>query len=746
MGIGKGGKRLNTHCGHLQELLETYRDQFLEVRSSYVANNKRHDYMREGLLGEIVSRTPIFIFDLPELVAKVSTAFVDRSGKMYIAAGFFERLVKEQDAGFDSLNFIFRHEADHLRRLHLSRMEDFPWDVANHAQDIRINSDIVKSACSLAFSDSNGNREPTPTELAREISDFFNRHTIGLTTISVGCGMNIEEYEKYDGMSEESIGAILLKDWKEPPKLPNKEVSFKDILEGAAQEADAIKVIVTAASTLAAHDKSMTPAELSHLANELRRIGKAKANPAKVTDADMTFVKDTLTKLRSHLGLLESEARHEQGSMACAGKGTVHTSSRTGDAYLDALRPTERVDLAIQILDQLLQPAAGDIPGNPTDGFKVKDIERSMGRGQGDGKPEKPDSSADSNGDGTGTEDMIPSPNVHGSQDHVMDTEELIDLLTTAGVSTESLKKLGYDDLKKVEEETKATKDNMISAINKATEDMMTVGARYPGGHLLNYAKAQLKDYFKPVLTWQMAYKKIIEGCGKGSRYDYTEPWTIYHVDAADMGYADQKDVPYMGSHVPGKETKPLVFVLVDTSGSVDDAMLKRFISEAVNMPRRMSRSTAPEVVVSFADTIARGEPVYITEKNYKSFLENGINYGGRGGTNLGAGIESVFEMVKPGSKSGFAKRNIDAIVYFTDTWDTAPNGSKLLKKAQECGLKKLPTTLFLAPTTCHNQAFKSEVAHFAETIFFDTKALMKIDLSKQDEIQARKNRSIQSD
>jgi hypothetical protein len=288
-------------------------------------------------------------------------------------------------------------------------------------------------------------------------------------------------------------------------------------------------------------------------------------------------------------------------------------------------------------------------------------------------------------------------------------------------------------------------KNGIVGAINKATEDQATVGSRYPGGHLLNYAKAQMLDFFRPVLSWEMAIKKIVDGSGKGSRFAPDEPWTIYHVAASDMGFRSQDEVPYMGSRMPGKEQKPLVFCAIDTSGSVDDSMLKRFVTESLNMARKASRGIAPDVVIVFADTVARGEPVFITERNYKGFLSNGINYGGRGGTSFQASIENIYDMVRPGSKSGYAKRTLDAIVYMTDTGDNVPDPRRLLSKAMSCGLKKLPPTLFLAPKSCFNDAFNTGVKKWANIVWFNTApgAKQTIKLSDEASSQDRKMASI---
>lgn len=727
--IGRNGKKLNTSALDLQEEIEQVRDDFLEVKSVYIGR-ERHDFMRNGLLGEVVSRTPIFVYDLPELKRKVDTAFVDRSGKMYISDTFARRLLAEHRAGMDSLNFLIRHEADHLRRLHLARMADVHPTIANIAQDIRINIDLAKGEAAELFADKH-NRDATEAELKDAVKAYLT--SLEQTGVGIGWAMTYEEHAKYEGKSEEAIAAILLKDWKDPPKMPNRDVSFEHIMEGAAQEADNVKDLLKNGVKLAPTPApyAMTPAELSGLAGDLRKVGKAKANPKVVSDKDLQNCYDRLGKLREHQGLVELDMRHARGSMAMAGTGGVHASGKTGDAYLDALKPSERVELAIAVLEKILNPSANNgMPANPQQGgLNIKDLERSMGRGSGQGPSQDGDPSGQNQpgGQGQGQQskgnaDMVPSPNVYHDHDHVMDTQDLINTLKGAGVADASLEKLGYNDLDKLEEEAQVCKNGLVSAINKASEDQMKVGSRYPGGHLLHYAKAQMVDFFKPVLTWQMAFKKMLEATGRGQRHELMEPWPIYSVDAADMGFASQGDVPYMGSMVPGKPYKPLFISLYDTSGSVDDAMLKRFYSEGVNMSRKMSRGNAPDVVHVSADTVVRGEPQLITERNYKEVLRKGIDYGGRGGTNYQAALEHTFNLVKPGGKrTVFTGRKIDAIVYFGDCGDSAPDPARLLAVARECGMKKLPPILFVAPKSTFNDAFKKGIEAFATMVFFES-------------------------
>ena len=140
-------------------------------------------------------------------------------------------------------------------------------------------------------------------------------------------------------------------------------------------------------------------------------------------------------------------------------------------------------------------------------------------------------------------------------------------------------------------------------------------------------------------------------------------------------------------------------------------------------MSRKMSRGTAPDVIHVAADTIARGEAQYITEQNYKQTLKKGINYGGRGGTNFQASLEAACELMRPtGKKTPYTGRSLEAIFYYTDTGDTAPDFVRILKKAHECGMKKLPTIVFIAPKSCFNDSFNKGIKGRASIVYFDNK------------------------
>ena len=227
-------------------------------------------------------------------------------------------------------------------------------------------------------------------------------------------------------------------------------------------------------------------------------------------------------------------------------------------------------------------------PGNPQPGSPKS------GQGAGDAGSDAADSPDGTKGpvDGAGRGldeqglDMVPSPLSHSSDNHVIGTEQLIGVLRDAGVSEQSLQRLGFDDLKAIQADASATKNNLVAAINKASKDAEALGDRYPGAHLLNHAKAQLNDFFKPVLSWQMQYKKFVEGVGRGVIHDDTEGWTPFYVHHEDMGLESASDIPFLGSIVSGKAERPVLINIHDVSGSVGDATAKRFITEGVHQGR----------------------------------------------------------------------------------------------------------------------------------------------------------------
>lgn len=690
-------RKLNQNSPELQEILEDYVSKFIE-NDTYInpATGARYDFPREGMLAEIVARTPVRVYDLPELKERCATAFVDTTGRMYFADTFLRELIKEQEAGKDSLFFLFKHEAEHLRRIHLQRMLDFPPKIANSGQDTRINIDIVKTTVADRLA-AQGKQNCSDVVFHRSLQDYYN--DMG-PMIQGGTGTKYTDYVKYGEMSEEAITAELYKEWTEPPKDPTKEISFIDLCEGVAQDLDAM----SKASSDPARQQSH-----SALAIETRRIGKAKG---KVKLNDLENACAALAAVAQSTDITARDMHHNAMQPTA---GAKVKSVNTGDDYIDTLQPSERNRHLRSIIDQILNPAADGPEMAPSGGIKVKDLEQGRaGKSKNGGKPQ---------GQSTST-----PGGVYDGDDHVLTAEELADILNKAGLK-DVADKLGYNDLEKMDAEKAAAKAAVVSSVNKATEDKMRVGSRYPGAHLVDYAVAQMNDFYRPVLNLRTAVKQLVAEAGRGFRYDHDEPWMVFHADPSDIGVDSINDVPYMGSFIPGRHDKPLIIFLIDTSGSVNDNMLKRFVSEAVNAARENeSGDTSPDVLIVFADTVCRGEPVFITTENYQEFLSNGINYGGRGGTNFTASVQNVFHMLKPGG--ALEGRKLDAMCYLTDTFDAPPDQQAIEETAVDVGLSRWPTMLFLAPKECYNEAFKVGVAPYADTIFFDKQEL-EIDLEE---------------
>lgn len=798
LGIGRAGRKLNTHAQDLQAEIDAAREEFLAIDQVFV-DGVRYAYRRFGMLGEIMATVPVFVYDLPEFVDLCPTACVDRSGKMFIAAEFARRALHEHRNNKFSLFFVFEHELEHLRRMHLQRFPPFPAHIMMRAQDAGINISLVRAEVSIALDAAANGRASSPYD-DRTAQRILN--DLAPTCVGMGVAMNWEDHHRFSGLSDEAIAAQMMLEYQEPPPVPNRDIDFPALMAAAAGEADAVKDMLRSGFPLppSAPGAQFTPSELSALAAELRCVGQTKANPAHVTTDQLESCLDQLFKLKMHQGLMELDLRHERGTLAHSPTGTPHTSGTSGDPYLDILKPSERVDLAIRVLTKILRPSAQNgAPDRPQDGSTIKDLERALGRGNpepsdqksqpgqqgqgeqsqaeqdsadrnpqsgkqsqgqkaqqgqqpseasgaaGEGEDAADDAGAKAPSQGTGAGkpgaqpaagagsgrtsrgqqgiDAVPSPQSHSSDHHVLDPEQLAQLFKDAGVSNETLEVLGYDDLKAIAGDITSTKSNLVNAINKASEDATRLGSRYPGAHLLHSARTDLKTLSKPVLSWQSSFRKFLEEAGRGIRHDDTEAWTPYFVDHRDMGLASADDIPYLGSIVPGKEERPLIFNVHDLSGSVTDEMALRFLSEAVHQGRSAGRNQGMDCVNFFSDTVIRDEPLYITENNYRQILSRGLTYSGGGGTNHQAVLEHLFELVRPGARGPrrpYAGRKISAITLFTDLGDAPPDPVGLLKKARACGMATLPPVLILAPRICMDKRYEEKVSKWATLIYID--------------------------
>jgi predicted metal-dependent peptidase len=149
------------------------------------------------------------------------------------------------------------------------------------------------------------------------------------------------------------------------------------------------------------------------------------------------------------------------------------------------------------------------------------------------------------------------------------------------------------------------------------------------------------------------------------------------------------------------------VIVILDTSGSVSEPDLKTFITECIELKTASENGgdAASEVLIFSADTIARGDPVELTDSNIDEMMSVGIKVFGRGGTDFGQSLRDVIK--SPVMKD----RRPRSIVYFTDLFDSAPSYKDL-------GLEKYgePVNIvFVAAETTHS-AYYEEWARKVES------------------------------
>lgn len=327
----------------------------------------------------------------------------------------------------------------------------------------------------------------------------------------------------------------------------------------------------------------------------------------------------------------------------------------------------------------------------------------------------------------------------HDCDNHVMSAEALAQILHDAGVAKSSLEKLGLSQLGELRRQVVGCKDQMSKALTASIESMRDArraGKIMPGAHCVDEAYAELKDLNRPTMTWEVLTKKMIAECGRGIAYDYMEASTIFNTTHSDMGYAHASDVPYDGSYIPGRQTKPLLGALIDSSGSVDDGMLRSFVQVTMDAVGRRGRHTAPDVLFAFADTVVRGDATLLTEKNIKQ-VEKSVVAAGRGGTNMLAALENMFQTVSPKNlKSKVKGRQLDALFYLTDLGDRPPTKQQILNCAKKHGLKKVPKIVFLATNLSIDKHFEAQVKDYASVVYYDpmqTKQRLRLNLDAQE-------------
>lgn len=178
--------------------------EYLVDLRNYITLSDGQDVLRYGVLSILSESTPIFLYDHPRLKEVTNTAFTDGHG-VFIDADFFRKLREQEEAtgGKKSgIMFLILHELLHKLLCHVDRLEGFPPDIANKAEDLVINGKLIMSYKNL-----------DPVALLEE----------------VGVGMKKEDAQKYYTMPEEVVAEML---WNAARKKANKSDDSKQKSNG----------------------------------------------------------------------------------------------------------------------------------------------------------------------------------------------------------------------------------------------------------------------------------------------------------------------------------------------------------------------------------------------------------------------------------------------------------------------------------------------------------------------------------
>lgn len=342
---------------------------------------------------------------------------------------------------------------------------------------------------------------------------------------------------------------------------------------------------------------------------------------------------------------------------------------------------------------------AGEIkPKKKKNDKKGQNGQNGQNQGQGQGQSSGGNQQGDSNSSGENQEQgQREQEQGQGEQEqewsdqHTITLEDLIKVLEKEGL-TSILDALQLpasdklDEIAKIEENT-LLKD--IENIEKAAAQKSACNGKYPGAHIVDAASERIKGLTDGKLDWKLGMREWVLGGGMRFKMFEDEADALYYIDGKDMGLSDPI---YVGSPVP-HSPEETVLCLIDTSGSVDDKMLKSFISEILNLKRGVSgvTDTASEVVILSADTVLRGEAIEVTDENVDELLEQGVKIFGRGGTDLAGSLDMAMnlDLIK--------KKKITSVIYFTDLCDIPPPKSrfdKYLEKGMTFAYVTAPSTM----------------------------------------------------
>ena len=285
------------------------------------------------------------------------------------------------------------------------------------------------------------------------------------------------------------------------------------------------------------------------------------------------------------------------------------------------------------------------------------------GSGQGGGKKEQ-----GSQGDGSGGQGE-PDPNGENgwSDIHHVPLEDLIQTLEENGLTgiMNALELPSSDSVEEIAKIQEGVLSKDVEAVSKAELGRMQAGDKYPGGHIIDAAAERIKGLSVGKLEWKLGVRD--EVFGGGMRFNFSEeaPDPMFYIPGEEMGLSDPV---WLGCQLP-HSPEDVVIVVCDTSGSVSPELLREFASEILTLKKGASSisDTASEIILLSADTALRGEATVITEDNMEEMLTQGVNFYGRGGTDIAKCLHDTMglDIVK--------NKKIRSFIYMTDGYDERP-------------------------------------------------------------------------
>jgi hypothetical protein len=297
-------------------------------------------------------------------------------------------------------------------------------------------------------------------------------------------------------------------------------------------------------------------------------------------------VQTALARLTTYVGSAELLAQDMLHANAQPSNGAKAASANTKDKYINEMRPSDRVATTIQVLQSMLAPQNSNQNSNQkSNGIKIKQPGQPGEKGEGEG-----DGNGDGDGDGDGDgaegdpsdEDEVSGPakstvgdmkknSAADPNKHELDAEDVADALDKSGLDG-AKEKLRLDDLRKIDEDSHASKDSTQSAVEKSKQDQAKAeqagqGGKYPGAHLTDCAVNQMQDFHKPVITLTGFLHDAVTSDGFKVRDDEDTP--------SVFSLSEYGDGIFLPAVMPMKEDRKCIAIIIDTSGSVEDDELR---------------------------------------------------------------------------------------------------------------------------------------------------------------------------